>query len=362
MLHDLPSSWPWLTADLPGIGGRLKTQVEDFIVEEIPAYPPSGVGEHLFLWVEKRDLGAEYFLRQVATALGVQPGEVGLAGLKDRRAVTRQWISVPARCADRLASLADVGIRVLEQHRHGNKLRTGHLHGNRFAVRLRGVVPQAAQRLPPLVELLRRNGFPNYYGEQRFGRQGETLRLGLKLLQGETLPAKQRFLRKLALSAVQALLFNRYVARRLAAGRLHTVLAGDVMVFWPQGGNFVADDPGREQPRFDARQIVPTGPMFGRKMRCPSGVAGALETEVLAEAGLTPAAFAGFGSLLEGTRRPILAFVPDLHWHSEGEDVWLRFSLPAGAYATVLIGEITKNVAGDDQSEEAITADEQAAP
>lgn len=362
MLQEIPSQWPWLTAELPGIGGRLKAEVEDFVVEEIPAYQPSGEGEHLFLWVEKRDMGAEFFLRQVATSLGVPPGDVGAAGLKDRRAVTRQWISVPARCADRLERLADVGISVLQQQRHGNKLRTGHLHGNRFAVRLRDVGPQAAERLPPLIEHLRHWGFPNYYGDQRFGHQGETFRLGLRLLKGETLPAKQRFLRKLALSAVQSLLFNNYVARRLATGQMHTVLAGDVMAFWPQGGNFIADDPGREQPRLDARQIVPTGPMFGKKMRSPTGAAAAMEAELLAEAGLTIACFSGFGGLLEGTRRPILAFVPDLAWQFEGEDVWLRFSLPAGSYATVLVGEITKNVASDDQGMSSAKADEQVGP
>src|SRR5262245_35856671 len=123
---------PLLTADLPGIGGRIRVQPEDFEVEEIPAYMPSGEGDYLFLWVEKRSMGAEYFLRQIAKRLEVAPGDVGTAGLKDRHAVTRQMVSVPASAEPRLSQLDGDGIRVLKVSRHGNKLRSGHLHGNRF--------------------------------------------------------------------------------------------------------------------------------------------------------------------------------------------------------------------------------------
>ncbi len=114
---------PLVTAALAGVGGRIKAEPEDFEVEEIPAYAPSGQGDFLYLWIEKRDMGAEYFLRQVARRLDIPPGEVGSAGLKDRRAVTRQMISVPAAAEDRLAHLDGDGIRVLRTSRHSNKLR-----------------------------------------------------------------------------------------------------------------------------------------------------------------------------------------------------------------------------------------------
>src|SRR5438309_1775383 len=104
---------PYLTAGLPGIGGRIKQEPEDFEVEEIPAYEPSGSGDFLYLWVEKRDLGAEYFTRQVARRLGLPVGEVGTAGLKDRRAVARQMVSVPVRAEGRLNELEGEGIRLL---------------------------------------------------------------------------------------------------------------------------------------------------------------------------------------------------------------------------------------------------------
>src|SRR5262245_40093179 len=124
------TSPPLLTADLPGIGGRIKTEPEDFEVEEIPAYEPSGSGDFLYLWLEKRDLGAEYFVRQVARRLGIPADEVGTAGLKDRRAVTRQMVSVPARAEAALGRLDGDGIRVLRVSRHTNKLKPGHLRGN----------------------------------------------------------------------------------------------------------------------------------------------------------------------------------------------------------------------------------------
>src|SRR6516162_5208600 len=173
---------PLLTADLPGIGGRIKQTPEDFEVEEIPAYEPSGSGDFLYLWMQKRDMGAEYFVRQVAQRLGIAFGEVGTAGLKDRHAVTRQMVSVPARAVNRLNDLAGNGIEVLKVGRHGNKLRPGHLRGNRFHVLIRGAEPRAAELLVPILDRLRRLGFPNFYGGQRFGREGETVLLGLALL------------------------------------------------------------------------------------------------------------------------------------------------------------------------------------
>src|SRR5262245_403717 len=134
MSFDPTKAPPLLTADLPGVGGRIRVVPEDFEVEEIPAYEPSGRGDFLYLWVEKRGMGAEYFTRQVAHRLGVAAGEVGTAGLKDRHAVTRQMVSVPARAEERLPQLDGDGIRVLKASRHGNKLRPGHLHGNRFRI------------------------------------------------------------------------------------------------------------------------------------------------------------------------------------------------------------------------------------
>ncbi len=337
---------PLATADLPGTSGHVKAQPEDFEVEEVPAYQPCGTGDFLYLWVEKRGLGAEYFARQVARRLDVPTEEVGTAGLKDRHAVTRQMVSVPARAEPRLAQLDGDGIRVLSVSRHGNKLKPGHLHGNRFRILVRGIDATAAERLPPLLDRLRQEGLPNYYGPQRFGRDGETVLLGLRLLKpvaGERVRQPAPFLRRLALSAAQSALFNHYLAQRFRDGLLRRVVPGDVLAKWPFGGMFVAEDVVAEQARLDAREVVPAGPIFGRKMFACAGEASVREAAVLEEAGLTIQAFGAFGKLMSGTRRHTTIYLDDLSGAVEAEGVRLTFTLPAGSYATVLLREITKS-------------------
>ena len=338
---------PLLTPTLSGIGGRIKAEPEDFDVEEIPAYEPAGTGDHLFLWIEKRDIGAEFFTRGVARRLGISSGEVGTAGLKDRRAVTRQWVSVPAAVEPRLAELEGDGVRVLRVSRHGNKLRPGHLRGNRFRILIRDVPADAAERAAPILDRIRRDGLLNFYGPQRFGRDGETARLGLDLLTGGRGGGRNPFLRKLALSAAQSVLFNDYLGRRLTDGLLRTVLQGEVMAKWPAGGMFVAGDLPVEQARFDARETVHAGPMFGRKTFPAEGIAAEREAVVLRDAGLTVDSFSGFGKLLMGTRRHNLIYVDELTAESEADGLRLTFTLPAGSYATVLLREVMKGESGD---------------
>ena len=352
---------PLLTADLPGIGGRIKQEPEDFEVEEIPAYEPSGQGDFLYLWIEKRSMGAEYFSRQVARRLGIPPGEVGTAGLKDRHAVTRQLVSVPAAVEDRLGQLEGDGIAVLRVSRHSNKLKAGHLRGNRFRILIRDVGPQSEGRIVPILERLRQDGLPNFYGPQRFGRDGETVQLGLALLRGEPPPlgpdgrrlnARSPFLRRLALSAAQSAVFNHYLGQRLTDGLLRRVLPGDVMAKWPFGGLFVADDLPIEQARFDARETVSAGPIFGRKTFAAAQEAAQREAHALADAGLAPSNFLGFGKLLQGTRRHNLVYLDDLDASVAAGGVQLRFALPAGSYATVLLREVMKaEVADPDETD-----------
>jgi tRNA pseudouridine13 synthase len=345
---------PFLTAASPGLGGRIKTEPEDFVVEEIPAYAPSGDGDFLYLWVEKRDMGAEYFQRQIARRLEIPPGEVGTAGLKDRRAVTRQMVSVPVAAQARIAQLDGDGIRVLDVSRHTNKLRPGHLHGNCFNALIREARPDPSG-LDAILDQVRRHGLPNFYGPQRFGRQRESLELGLALLHGEkpARPVRNPFLRKLVLSAAQAGLFNHYLARRLTDGLLRSVQPGDVMAKIPFGGMFVAEDVPREQARFEARETVTAGPIYGRKTFAAAADAARREAETLASFALTPAAFAGFGKLVQGTRRHNLVYLDDLTTRWEPQGLRLTFTLPAGCYATMLLREITKlDVVNDGESVE----------
>jgi tRNA pseudouridine13 synthase len=342
-MHPLPT----LTADLPGIGGVIKSRVEDFDVEEIPAYPPSGEGEFLFLWIEKIGLAAEQLTSHLAKFLKIAHQDVGMAGMKDRHAVTRQFVSVPARCEPLLPAIQHDGIRVLSATRHRNKLRTGHLRGNRFSILVRGCVPDAADRAAAIADRIRAGGVANYFGDQRFGRDGETLQLGFELLRGSTSPAdiprvRRKFLLRLALSAVQSHLFNLILAERITDGLIHRVLVGDVMAVVASGGPFVVEDAAREQTRFDAREIVTTGPLFGPKMKQPQCDIAGREARVLEESQLEPAAFARFANLTAGTRRPFLIWPEDLLVEPERSGIRLRFCLPPGCYATVLLNEFQK--------------------
>jgi tRNA pseudouridine13 synthase len=271
--------------------------------------------------------------------------------LKDRHAVTRQWVSVPESAEGLLNQLDGDGILLIQVSKHANKLKAGHLRGNRFRILVRDVNPAATERLELLLAYLKANGLPNYYGRQRFGHQGETLRLGLAMLRRQLPPEsaagrkpnlRSPFLRKLALSAAQSALFNHYLALRLADGLFRRVLFGDVMAKWPFGGMFVAEDVVCEQERFDRRETVTAGPIFGRKTFAARGEAAAREAAALADFQLTPAAFAGFGKLLQGTRRQNLVYVDDLGAAAESDGVRLTFTLPAGSYATQLLREVTK--------------------
>lgn len=343
---------PLLTPDLPGCGGRIRVRDEDFEVEEVPSYEPCGSGDHLFLWVEKRGMAPEYFARQVAQKLGISPGAVGTAGLKDRYAVTRQWVSVPKEAEPQVGKLDGEGIRVLKTGRHTNKLKPGHLRGNRFRLLVRDADATKADAVAATLDRIRAQGLPNFYGPQRFGREGSTIELGLRCLAGKAPRRIRPFLFRFALSAVQSLLFNDYLSRRLRDGLFRTVLEGDVMAKWPAGGMFVAKDAAAEQARFDAKEIVTAGPMFGKKTYPAEGAAAGREEAVLRDNGLSLSSFGGFGKLVLGTRRHNMVYLDDLAATWEPEGLRLSFTLPAGSYATVLLREVMK-AAVDEQDEPA---------
>ena len=339
---------PLLTPDLAGCGGRIRARAEDFEVEEVPSYEPSGEGDHLYLWVEKSGVAPEHFVQGVARRLCIPAGAVGTAGLKDRHAVTRQWVSVPKECEPLVRKLDGDGVRVLKTGRHTNKLKPGHLKGNRFRILVRDADASKEADVVAVLDRIRTQGLPNYYGPQRFGHDGGTVELGWKCLAG-TAPRRLRpFLYRFALSAVQSLLFNDYLARRLHDGLFRTVLAGDVMAHWPAGGLFVAEDVAAEQARLDAKEIVTAGPMFGRKTYPAAGAAAEREAEVLKDFDLSPAAFEGFGKLVQGTRRHNLVYLDDLTADWEPDGLRLAFTLPAGSYATVLLREVMKAPASDE--------------
>lgn len=342
------------------IKGEIKSVCEDFEVEEVPAYEPSGEGEHLYVWVEKRDASAKFALRQLSRALGVRDSEIGQAGNKDRRAVTRQYYSVPVHQIDEAhrdtllsGSPLEVSpqLHILSAKRHGNKLRRGHLSGNRFTIKVRnlsweGDAQALHKELGARIARLEKQWLPNFYGEQRFGQEDSTVELGLAMLRDEAWAKKKlkrdRFLKRLALNAVQSRMFNLVLEARLERvdeqGELD-VLQGDVMELVERGGLFVVEDVPTEQARLHAREIMITGPMFGPKMYAPQGAAQEFEATVLREkCGLGPDVFEAYSKICSGTRRPLKVDVADLRWEMDSEnDVTLSFFLSSGSYATVVL-------------------------
>lgn len=325
----------------------MKVQPEDFEVEEIPAYEPGGTGEHLYLWIEKRDLPHDVMLRRLSKVLDVSTNDIGVAGIKDKFAVTRQYVSVPARCAGQVEQLQADDLRVLRSLPHGNKLRTGHLRRNRFRIVVRNTAEDAAAKASAIFDIVQKTGVPNYYGEQRFGRDGQTLTLGLDLLAGRSQPRdipfqKRKFLLRLALSSVQSDLFNQSLAGRMQDQLLSTVFVGDVMEVVESGGKFVVEDSAREQARLDAGEIVVTGPMFGVKMLATAGDPAEREKTILSRSGLKIADFANYSQLMSGARRAYLVKPADLSFEAVPDGIRFEFALASGAYATILLREFMK--------------------
>jgi tRNA pseudouridine13 synthase len=334
---------PFVTAGLPGSGGRLKASPEDFLVEELPAYLPSGAGPHLYLKVEKRDRTTRDVVRDLARALGVPERDAGYAGLKDRAAVTTQWLSFPVARDPDPATLAGPGLRVLAASRHQNKLRPGHARGNAFTVVVRG---GDLGRARACAAALAAAGLPNFFGPQRFGRGGDNAALGRALLSAEPGPearraARDRFLRRFALSALQSELFNRWLAERLADGLFAAALLGDVLKKLDSGGVFLCEDAATDGARVARFEVSPAGPMFGHKLKAAAGEAAAREARLLAAEGLALADFERGGGEAEGTRRaarlPVEVALTPL-----ADGYQATFELPKGSYATVVMRELMK--------------------
>lgn len=382
---DTTTLLPFLTADIPGIGGRIKTRPEDFVVEEIPLYQPSGQGTHTYIWLQKCGMTTHDAARRLAQALGKPTRDIGFAGLKDADAVTRQMVSVEHVDPTRVAGLDISGLRILECERHPNKLKKGHLRGNRFAIKLREVEPSASALAEAALAVLARRGVPNYFGPQRFGNRGDNWRIGLAALKGDfaeamslllgrpgpgdagrvlearrhydagRLPAAldawpgtsrvhrhvcktliktqgsarkgwravDRDMRSFYVSACQSYLFNRVLADRIDG--IDQVRLGDLAYKHVNGACFRVQDPKVEQVRCDAFEISPTGPLFGRRMTEASQAIGELENRVLAESGLGREALReNTEARTDGARRPLR--VPTDDWAvDEGQDEAGRF-------------------------------------
>jgi tRNA pseudouridine13 synthase len=317
---------------------RLRSVPEDFCVDELPLYRPSGSGEHTFVHVEKRLRTTEDIAHTLARFASVRARDIGYAGRKDRVALTTQWFSVPGLDPERAREIAVPGLRVLDAVRHAHKLRTGHLRANRFRIVVRDLAAPQRDAAVRRLEEIGRVGMPNRFGAQRFGRDGDNAERGLALLRGEGSRDDRRNARFL-LSALQAAVFNAALDERGAP--LDTVEVGEVAMVHESGGCFVVEDLAREAARAAAFEISATGPIFGTKLLAASGEAGERECRVLERSGvLVDVSSLPRGLRLRGARRALRVRPDAASAEVRDDGLLLRFSLPPGSYATILVEEL----------------------
>jgi len=317
-----------------GLGGHLTGEPSDFIVDEIPAYDASGQGDHVYINVRKVGLTTPELVKAFANSSGCAPSDIGVAGRKDKWAVTSQWLSLPVEPVEP----DDDRIRLIETKRHNHKLRRGHLRGNRFRIKMSGLTETSDECIQALLSRLDR-GVPNYYGHQRFGIYGDGPDYSLSQMRRRS-RRKTRDLRFSA-SVVQGALFNIWLGRRVNDGLFHTALSGDVYKKVETGGLFSSETPQIEQLRLDKLDIDPTGPIYGPKMRAALAEAGQREIAVRDEIGLTEKDWATLGRLGKGSRRLARVRPQNLKVEVDGRDLFISFELPSGSYATVILAELT---------------------
>ena len=379
-----------------GLGGRLRVVPEDFRVEEIPLRRARGTGPYTLVQIEKRRTSTFDALLFVSKAAKVSERVIGYAGLKDARAVTTQYLTVPRVPPERLLGVATDRWRVLSAERHDQPLKIGHLLGNRFAIRIRDVDGAAFGRASEVLERIVAEGLPNAYGRQRFGARQDGHRVGRALLHGDLprmlahllgrpsplefddqvraaraafdrgdlaeaagrMPMRQRLekralahlarggtpeawiedlgrgRRRIWLAAWQAYLFNRVLDRRLGDGTWNRLQDGDV-AWVADEGVLVTARPGHGQP---GGRLAPTGPLPGTSLRPAQGAVGALEAAVLEAEGEDEALWGRPHIRSRGLRRPLAVPVREASLERDGpRDVLVRFVLPSGSFATVLL-------------------------
>lgn len=342
-----------ITADLPGIGGRLKAEPAHFCVEELPLYEPSGTGDHVYVRFSREGWPTPPLLQKLARLFSLRDVDIGCAGLKDKAARAVQTVSLmlpkadPAEVGRRIAEALPVTVEAVS--RHVNKLKRGHLRGNRFRIVVTKPLPGAAERAAAVARALADRGCPNFYGHQRFGMRGDNAERGREALRGGG--PRGRWERRFVLSALQSALFNRWLEERISRGWFARLLAGDVAKKSDTGGLFTVEDPAVEQPRFDRGEIGFTGPIYGHEMLRARGEPGDLELKILAEGGVTDEELKR--ARLPGSRRPSRLSTTDLAIAPHPEGLEFTFSLPKGAYATTVMREFIKEEAelpdaGDD--------------
>lgn len=328
----------------PTCQAALKTTPEDFEVEEILGYPLSGEGEHLWLWIEKRGENTDFIAQALAKWLGLSGKAIGYAGKKDRQALTRQWFSVhlPGTATPDLSTCPIANIQILDNIRHSKKLQTGGLQGNRFKLVLRHFQGNLAD-LTQRCERVQQQGVPNYFGEQRFGKNMNNLTQATALLTQDHQNRKQRNGRQrnqqgMYISAARSWIFNQILAKRLSQGSLLHLLSGDVLMLEGSQACFMNDDSEQLQQRLHNLDIHLTGALVGRGRLMTQLDALVLEHSVIEQ---YPEWQNGLEHVGLNQERRALRVVPkDFEWQFDQDNLQLRFTLPAGSYATMVLREL----------------------
>jgi tRNA pseudouridine13 synthase len=341
-MTDATPVFSWLDTRALGpasAGGVIRSESADFQVDEILGFEPDGEGEHLLLWVEKTDCNTNWVAGQLARQAGLHSRDLGFSGLKDRWAITRQYFSVPASggSCEQWLGWESEGFRVLAATRHRRKLRRGSHQGNRFQLRVRELGGDS-QELERRLQAVAREGVPNYFGEQRFGRDMGNLALAQRVLSD---PRRRwhRNEREFAFSAARSALFNEVLARRIREGNWNLLLPGELVMLEGSRSVFLAEDiDAALQARLASGDVGPSGPLAGESAMQAGGLAGALEQEVLE--GYSHWVDGLCASRVKADRRRLVLKPQDMRWQLEEHALELSFTLPSGCFATSVLREL----------------------
>ena len=314
----------------------LKAECADFVVKEQLGYDMSGDGEFVAVKVRKTDCNTLFVGEQLAKFAGISARNMSYAGLKDRKAVTEQWFSLqmPGQPTPDFSQFSLEGVEILEVTRHQRKIRIGSLQGNHFEILLRNA--EETDELKVRLDFLAKNGFPNYFTEQRFGRDGNNLTQALRWANGE-INVKDRNKRSFYLSAARSEMFNLIVSKRMELNLAQQILVGDVLQLNGSHSWFVVDeseDLAQLQQRLAQQDVLLAAPLIGEEEKSAVN----FENEIFAQ---HQALFALMRQeRMKAARRPILMQPQQFQWQFEPNGLRLQFALPAGSYATALIREL----------------------
>lgn len=325
----------------PLLDVEIRRTPDDFLVTEIIDFELTGAGEHDFLWIEKTGANTAWVSRQLARHAGVPPVDVGYSGLKDRRAITQQWFSVrrPSGEGTDWARFAADGVQILKIERHKRKLRRGAHRANAFRIALRSVaIDDQRESISERVQLIAASGVPNYFGEQRFGRDGGNLELVQSVFAGRRV---KRDKRSIAISAARSFLFNQILDARVRKQTWNTLETGDLANLDGSASVFSVDELTPELvQRCKAGDLHPAGSLWGDGAPCTTANVAAAERAAVASyesftAGLTNAR-------VEAASRALRLPVADLSVEFEAGVAWLAFRLQKGSYATTVLRELSR--------------------